>query len=339
MFDLATKILCEPSFPLGHRSILFRFCAVRLYSRVRLNRACPSFEMNEQPKILLSDLYKAAVGDSNHVRYLKRFKEFHRAGASSIGWNWAAFFCTGIWLVHRKMWGKAIAYVWLSALGMAALVFLTAAVFGKTATVVFASLYLVAMLVLPAMFADGIYYRFCRKMIRKARAEKLSLSPAAQRAMVEKQGGTWNLALVIAVYLGIGMGVPIFHEYKFGNPALVASNQERNADLEDQARLDAVAGFGAAAGKAVTSFHRKHRRLPLTLAETALGPALPPEVRSVHLDPATGELSMILALTAMEGRTVKFVPYTSTDGTVQWRCYAGAIAARLVPEGCTTQRS
>lgn len=59
--------------------------------------------MSEQAKIQLSDLYKAVIGERSQARYLTKFKQFHRAGKASVGWNWAAFFATFVWLLHRKM--------------------------------------------------------------------------------------------------------------------------------------------------------------------------------------------------------------------------------------------
>lgn len=291
--------------------------------------------MSEQPRIQLSDLFKATVGEKGQARYVAKFKQFHRAGKVSASWNWAAFFATFIWLMHRKMWGVALAYLWLPPLGLLILTVAVGMVSSTAVTGIYV-LYTAAIFVLPALYADAIYFRFCKRKIEGARTSDLILSPAAQKALLAKAGGTWHLALVIG--LSVGIPVAVASALATRSPTWPESAEEvARIEHADRARLDSAVGFGAAAGKALTAFHRRNGRLPQAVAETAMGSVLPAEVQAVQIDPSTGELRVVLAIASMDGRSLRFAPYTDATGAVQWQCHAGALPAHLIPEGCTTR--
>src|SRR5690606_28271216 len=55
-------------------------------------------------------LYRAVIG-RNAEYYLERFRGFDAAGKAGASWHWPAFFITFFWLLYRKMWGAAAAYV------------------------------------------------------------------------------------------------------------------------------------------------------------------------------------------------------------------------------------
>jgi hypothetical protein len=55
--------------------------------------------------------YRAAVGVRGQDYHLPRFLRFDEAGQTSLSWNWAASLFTLNWLIYRKMWGWALAYV------------------------------------------------------------------------------------------------------------------------------------------------------------------------------------------------------------------------------------
>lgn len=55
--------------------------------------------------------YRAAVGVHGQDYHLPRFLRFDEAGQTSLSWNWAASLFTVNWLIYRKMWSWALAYV------------------------------------------------------------------------------------------------------------------------------------------------------------------------------------------------------------------------------------
>ncbi|QBK03625.1 DUF2628 domain-containing protein [Hylemonella gracilis] len=55
--------------------------------------------------------YRAAIGVRGQGYHLPRFLRFDETGQAGLSWNWAASLFTFNWLVYRKMWGWALAYV------------------------------------------------------------------------------------------------------------------------------------------------------------------------------------------------------------------------------------
>src|SRR6476646_1590553 len=56
-------------------------------------------------------LYRAAIGPVNNQYYLPIFTRFEAADHAGISWNSAASLLTLNWLVFRKLWVAALAYV------------------------------------------------------------------------------------------------------------------------------------------------------------------------------------------------------------------------------------
>lgn len=112
-------------------------------------------------------LYKSVIGPINQSYYLRVFAHFDAKGKPGILWHWPAFFSTLNWLVFRKMWGMA---AWFSSLSL----FFTLAVFGIGKLVfsfseiteeVLIGVALLLAFVLPGLFANAAYYRFCEHTI------------------------------------------------------------------------------------------------------------------------------------------------------------------------------
>lgn len=55
--------------------------------------------------------YRAAIGVRGQGYHLPRFLRFDETGQTGLSWNWAASLFTINWLVYRKMWSWALAYV------------------------------------------------------------------------------------------------------------------------------------------------------------------------------------------------------------------------------------
>ena len=58
-----------------------------------------------------TSLYRAAIGPVSTPYYLPIFTRFEEAEHAGISWNTAASLTTLNWLVFRKLWGAALAYV------------------------------------------------------------------------------------------------------------------------------------------------------------------------------------------------------------------------------------
>ena len=150
------------------------------------------------------DLYRAVIG-RNPEYYLERFKRFDAAGKAGASWHWPAFFITFFWLLYRKMWGAAAGYVVLmlaSYLVLPTVAMVVAGVGGGLAGLL---LHLVLVMVVPALFANALYYRHCRNRI--ADTESLAHDPQARSRELVRRGGTSEVAAAIGAIVAILVGI------------------------------------------------------------------------------------------------------------------------------------
>ena len=113
------------------------------------------------------EYYRAAVGERNAEFYLSHFQKFDSHGVA-VSWNWAAFFLSFYWLLHRKMRFFALLYI-LLPLAIAAIdnIILPANDVVMTVT---SLLYLAATFIALPLYANALYYRQVKKRIHEARS-------------------------------------------------------------------------------------------------------------------------------------------------------------------------
>ena len=117
-----------------------------------------------------ADWYRAVIGPHEQDYYLRQFQRFDADGRTGVGWNGAAFWATLNWMLYRRMWGWALAYL-AALLGLALLIFgLGRLLFDYTnaRAVLLALLLLPLTFVVPALYADAWYYRHCRRKMAAA---------------------------------------------------------------------------------------------------------------------------------------------------------------------------
>jgi len=117
-----------------------------------------------------AELYRAAIGPRGQDYYLRQFARFDTAGKTGASWHWAAYWSTLNWLIYRKMWGQALAYV-AAVLGMALLVFGIGKLllnYDSTTGLALFLLFLTAAFVVPGLYANAWYYNFCNEKISGA---------------------------------------------------------------------------------------------------------------------------------------------------------------------------
>lgn len=149
-------------------------------------------------------LYQAVIG-RNHAYYLDRFRRFDSAGKAGASWHWPAFFITFFWMLYRKMWGVAAAYVVLMLASYLILPTVGMLAGGVGGMLVMSLVHLVAVMVLPAVFANALYYRHCRSKI--ADTETLAHNPDARVRELERRGGTSEVAAAIGAIVTLLVGI------------------------------------------------------------------------------------------------------------------------------------
>lgn len=143
-------------------------------------------------------LYRAAIGPVSSAYYLPIFTRFEAADHAGISWNTAASLLTLNWLVFRKLWVAALAYVGivvavaLLVFGIAHLVFQ----FSDTLLMVLGLGFGLAAFVLPGLFGNALFHTECRKAMAKALTGHSNVADA--RDALLRQASTRQRAIVLA---------------------------------------------------------------------------------------------------------------------------------------------
>ncbi|WP_415880799.1 DUF2628 domain-containing protein [Methylomonas sp. TEB] len=133
--------------------------------------------------------YKAILGNKKQQYYLLHFSQFHNQGKVEISWHWSAFFFTFFWFIYRKLWVDAILYCFWSLF-----------VFAVDMTIhLNGVLYFLGVFVLPAMYANAIYYIHCKEKILAVKTSSQTLQE--QLDVLSRKGGTSANVLSIVVIL------------------------------------------------------------------------------------------------------------------------------------------
>ncbi len=136
--------------------------------------------MNHQASGISAELYQAVIGPRGQDYYLRHFARFDADGKTRATWHWPAYWGTLNWLVFRKMWGWALAYV-TALMGVALVIFgigKLAFNYSDATGLFLFLLFVTGAFVLPGIYANALYYRYCREKI----AAVLKLTPDPQRA-------------------------------------------------------------------------------------------------------------------------------------------------------------
>ena len=143
-------------------------------------------------------LYRAAIGPVSSAYYLPIFTRFEAADHAGISWNTAAGLLTLNWLVFRKLWVAALAYVGilvavaLLVFGIAHLVFQ----FSDTLMMALGLGFGLAAFVLPGLFGNALFHTECRKAMAKALTGHANVADA--RDALLRQASTRNRLIALA---------------------------------------------------------------------------------------------------------------------------------------------
>lgn len=285
--------------------------------------AAPHTESNDPDK--LEEFYKAMVGNNSQRYYLRHFFRFDSDGKAGASWNWSAFFATFFWLLYRKMWLSALVYFVLAiaiplviATGVANMSVDT--VIGKSY-----SLCLAGILILPPIYANAIYYRHCKKKISGIRSSSHDLQ--RQLGELSGKGGISNLAVIVvlATALGIFLATGI-QAYK--NTKTLA---KRCADLDDAVTI------GTNAAESAANYYYRYQLFPNDLAHAGFAPHVPSSVKKMSINSLNGVVTITLAKSPFEGKTLLWVPSLDANSQIIWKCINQDIQDMCLPYKCQRQ--
>lgn len=269
-------------------------------------------------------LYAACIGPRNQGYYLKRFGRFDRQGKSGASWHWPAFFITFYWLLYRKMWRNALIYFLLPYLVLVPLAFV-AGLFGEAGVMAAGALYLlylVAIFILPPVYANALYHSHCRQKIREADNGRHS----RERVLGELsgRGGTSNIVLFIFLVLFFFMFVGV----------LAAIAIPAYQDYTTRSRTGAAYQFMSQAAHTTSVYYASNGRLPASLADAAFAQPLPVEARNLKFDEQRGVITLVFDQGVLAGKSLQMLASVNAHGELVWQCTSKDIKAALLPAPC-----
>lgn len=278
------------------------------------------------------EMFEAAVGPRRTTYYLSRFERFHRGG-SRISWNWPAFFISFFWLLYRKMWGLAVAYLFLPAIVTLLLAIVLGAMLGETGVWLAFAFELTLIFIIVPMFANALYYVATSK--RVTRAMVYANTRQRQLRTAALSGGTSSVALIVAVVVFAAV-VPMI-----GIIAAIAIPAYQ--DYTIRAQVSEGLNLVAASKAAVAETYRRQGFVPSNRAAAGMT-ADPYDTQGKYVEAVeivNGRIDIRYGNEAharISGRTLSLTPYGMNDqpNTVQivWVCArapAPAGAIELAP--------
>lgn len=179
-------------------------------------------------------LYRAAIGERSQDYYLRHFARFDGEGKAGTSWNWAAYWTTFNWLVYRRMWGWALAYV-AALIGLALLVFGVGKLvlnYSDTSAILLSLLLLTAAFVVPGLYANAWFYTHCNEKITAAlnKAPEIKQAAALLAADAPQSRRLWVLALGNAAVLALALSM--LNWFQTSESALPQLAREQSGTLQ-----------------------------------------------------------------------------------------------------------
>jgi hypothetical protein len=266
-----------------------------------------------------STAFSAAIGDRKTAYYLRHFERFHR-GESLVSWHWPACFLTIFWLLYRRQWSYALVY-FAVPIAVQILIGLSAAFAPSVAGILWLA-WLLALFIVPGLFANALYYRHCRTLVTDA--QNRTRSRDEQIGVLEGKGGTSNVALLVGAVLPIVAIIGI----------LAAVALPAYQDYTIRAKAEEAVAVGRQASGSVDLHYKSHERYPASLEEAGFAAALPPNVTGMSVDPGSGAVTVELRLSeSMRGHIV-LAPTAQPDKSISWKCRSPDLKPALVPLSC-----
>jgi hypothetical protein len=147
-----------------------------------------------QPSV--ATLYQAAVGPKGQDFYMPYFQRAHQRGYAAISWNWPVFFVGFFWFLYRKLYlWAALVFIFPSGALIASGIVEDLAP-GLGQPVLMTLIFGFNLIYLP-MHANGIYWRWVKREIDRARTGQPD-QHAAQLEHLQAAGGcNANLPFII----------------------------------------------------------------------------------------------------------------------------------------------
>lgn len=264
----------------------------------------------------------ASFVGSNAEYYLERFRQIESGGGTS--WHWPAFFITSGWLLYRKMWFYAFAYIILLPVALVTVFGVLGLIIGEAAAdTIFQVVYLGIAFIAVPIVANRLYFHHARRRIAKVHASTAGSSASAPA--IAAAGGT-NLVAALLLLIVPLAGI------------IVAVSLPTYQDYTIRAQLAEGPALAAGPKQAVLEFYEDEGNLPADNA--AAGLAAPTDIAGKYVESITVEDGYIYidyggeASPRIDGLTLYLVPVQREERVLEWHCDSDDIADKWLPVNC-----
>lgn len=275
-----------------------------------------------------AEFYRAIVGPKHQDYYLRHFQRFDARGKTGVSWHWPALFVTFYWFLYRKMWLSALIYFFLPYLVMIPLA-IAAAIAGKSADVVVGVgyiLYLIGIFLLPALYANALYYNHCKEKIADIKASPYSYD----RRLGELSGKGGTSVVPIVIFL------PIVFFAVIGILAAIAVPAYQ--DYTIRARMTEAVTDGTKAAQLVSAYYEQYQRVPNSLEEAGFSVQFSPFIKTIDVDNTNGIITVTIASAPLTDKTLLFIPSLDANNHIVWKCTSQNIEVKYLPYQCRQQK-
>lgn len=273
---------------------------------------------------LSTEMWSAIAGQKAPY-YVPRWQRYSSGQSTFPSWHWPAFFVPFFWGLYRKAWAGAVVLgiVIPYSLWMVVAVAVALSPNKDDRNAIISLFVYAACLVIPALLANGFYYRKAVKLISEAKAQ--STDPSVQLAYLRTKGGTSNVGLTIGLVFGaislIGIlaaiALPAYQDYLIRarvNEALIASS-DLTAEIGQTYRRD-----GALRQPSFSSFRERDAARYIQDMEMT----------------ERGVLVLSFGVEPIAGRRIIWIPREEGD-RILWTCQTVDVPPKYLPANCRTQ--
>lgn len=267
------------------------------------------------------DLYRAALGPLHTDYYLKAFTRFDAAGTTGPSWNWSAALLTLNWMLLRKLWAPALAYVGALAACLLLLFGIWRLVFQLSDTSQWALLALVALLalMLPGAYGNAWLFAACNKKMQAALTASATLEEAcallSQNACTRKHLGglaAGNLTLLAAI-AAIVLSWPSSSALPLKTSKMEQARLATVATAESGLAAQSVAALAASASAPASASGPAPAPAPAASVAALADPASP----ALATPPITATSAPLTVAALASQPSMVVVPTRSSQGRVQ----------------------
>jgi len=107
-----------------------------------------------------------------------------------------------------------------------------------------------------------------------------------------------------------------------------------NQDATARAKIAEAEATGRQAAQAVESYIKKHGRFPAQIEDAYVRPTALKDIKLMSVNRQTGLVRVALSFPPVAGNSLPFVPSTTADTSIVWRCTSEDIQPKYLPEAC-----